>query len=61
MNNVLLKLMVKFQGLTCSQEGQDLVEYALLTTMVSLALITAISSIATAVNGAFNRISTTLV
>ena len=31
MNNLLLKLYVKFQELTNREEGQDLVEYALVT------------------------------
>ena len=60
MNNVLLKLSVKFQGLACSEEGQDLVEYALLTTLISLALVLSISGISNAVNGVFSRISSSL-
>ena len=59
MNNFLLTVLVKFQGLR-SEEGQDLVEYALLLTLISLTLISSISGIATAVNGAFSAISSSL-
>ena len=60
MNNVLLKLYVKFQGLGAGEEGQDLVEYALLLTMISLALITSINGIATAVTKVFTNVSSSL-
>lgn len=60
MNNMFLNLQVKVQNLASGEEGQDLVEYALMLTMISLALISAMQGIATAVNGVFNTISTTL-
>lgn len=60
MNHTLLKLYVTFQSLASSDEGQDLVEYALLCTMISLALISGMSGIAKAVNGVFANISSTL-
>jgi pilus assembly protein Flp/PilA len=60
MNTALLKLLVEFQGLASSEEGQDLVEYALLCTLISLTLITSISGIANAVNGVFSKISSSL-
>jgi Flp pilus assembly pilin Flp len=60
MNRMLLKLMVSFQCLIGSEEGQDLVEYALLCTMISLALISSISGIATAVTKVFSNVSGSL-
>ena len=60
MNSTLLKLYVKFQNLTTGEEGQDLVEYALLLTMISLALISGISGLASAVNSTFSNISSSL-
>ena len=36
MRNTLLNLYVKFQGLKNSEEGQDLVEYALLVALIAL-------------------------
>jgi Flp pilus assembly pilin Flp len=60
MNNVLLRLFAKIQGLMCGDEGQDLVEYALLTTLVSLALVLSISGISNAVDNVFSKISSSL-
>jgi len=60
MNNALLKLLVQFRGFWGGEEGQDLVEYALLCTLISLTLISSISGISNAVNGVFSRISTSL-
>ena len=43
MNNLLLNLYVKFQNLISNEEGQDLVEYALLVTLIALAAITGVA------------------
>jgi len=56
----LHKLYVKFQVFRWSEEGQDLVEYALLLTVISLTLISGIGGIAKAVNTAFSNISSSL-
>jgi len=55
-----LQLYASFQNLVFNQEGQDLVEYALLLTMISLALISSVSGIASAVSSVFTNISSTL-
>jgi pilus assembly protein Flp/PilA len=60
MNNALLKLYVRFQILGVSENGQDLVEYALLLTIVSLALITSINGIASSLKTVFSNISSSL-
>jgi len=60
MNNALLKMYVKLQGLTTGEEGQDLVEYALLVALIALVCITGVSKVATAVNTVFGNISTSL-
>lgn len=60
MNNLFLRLYVKVQGLKTGDGGQDLVEYALLLTMISLALITSMKSIASAVSTVFSNISGSL-
>jgi Flp pilus assembly pilin Flp len=57
MHQKLLQLHQMFQILIDCQDGQDLVEYALLLTMISLALISAVDGIATAVTGVFTAIS----
>ena len=60
MNNLFLKLYVKFQDLTSGEEGQDLVEYALLVALIALACIVGVQNVATAINTVFSKISTSL-
>jgi pilus assembly protein Flp/PilA len=60
MYGTLLNLYVKFQGLKHGEEGQDLVEYALLVCLVALAAITGVNQVATAINTVFNNISSSL-
>jgi pilus assembly protein Flp/PilA len=47
-------------GLIRDESGQDLIEYALVAAIIALGATTAISSVATAVSGAFNKIGTSL-
>ena len=42
------------------EEGQDLTEYALLLTLISLALVASLQGLATALNTIFGNASTTL-
>ncbi len=60
MNNLLLNLYVKIQSLMNGEEGQDLVEYALLVTLIALACIAGISSVSGAISGVFTKVSTSL-
>jgi pilus assembly protein Flp/PilA len=60
MRNSLLNLYVKFQGLKNGEEGQDLVEYALLVALIALVCITGVGNVASAVNTVFTNISTSL-
>jgi pilus assembly protein Flp/PilA len=60
MRNSLLNLYVKFQGLKNGEEGQDLVEYALLVALIALVCITGVGNVATAVNTVFSNISASL-
>ena len=57
MNNTLLKLYVMFQDLMNREEGQDLVEYALIIALVSIALVVSLNSLTTAITGVFTTIS----
>ena len=41
-------------------EGQDLIEYALLAAFISLAAVAAISQLGTAVNNVYTKVSSTL-
>jgi pilus assembly protein Flp/PilA len=60
MNNMLLKLYVMIQDLKNREEGQDLVEYALLIALVSLAAISGLNGIASAIKTVFTNISNSL-
>jgi pilus assembly protein Flp/PilA len=61
MNNLFLKMYVKAQSLmTRDEEGQDLVEYALLITLVALAAVAGVNKLASAINTVFSNISATL-
>jgi len=61
MHDMLLNGYVKFQNLASSEDGQDLVEYALLLSLVALAMIASLNGLATTINKTFNNISTSLV
>jgi pilus assembly protein Flp/PilA len=60
MNSLFLKLYFKLQNLTQNEEGQDLVEYALLVALIALAAITGVSKIAGAITVVFSNISASL-
>jgi len=60
MKNSLLNLYVKLQGLKSGEEGQDLVEYALLVALIALVCVTGVSNVASAVNTVFSNISASL-
>jgi pilus assembly protein Flp/PilA len=60
MKNSLLKLFVKFQGLKTGEEGQDLVEYALLIALIALVCVSGVSNVATSINSVFSTISSSL-
>lgn len=60
MNNAMLRLLVKIQTLTMLNEGQDLVEYALVVGLISVAAVATLKSAATALNAVITSITTTL-
>ena len=60
MNNLLLKLYVKFQDLKDRQDGQDLVEYALVVALIAFGATAGMGKLATAINTAFSNVSATL-
>ena len=60
MRDTLLSLYVKFQSLKNGEEGQDLVEYALLVALIALVCVSGVNNVATAVNTVFTNISSSL-
>ena len=60
MRDTLEKILAKFQGLKHGEEGQDLVEYALLVALIALVSIAGIGRLATAISNVFTAISSSL-
>lgn len=60
MKDKLLKLSVKLQVLLMNEEGQDLIEYALVVALIGFAATAGMSTLATDINKAFSNIGSTL-
>jgi pilus assembly protein Flp/PilA len=60
MNNWLLKTYIKLHDMASRDEGQDLVEYALVVALVAFGATAGMKSLATGLNLAFGNISTRL-
>jgi pilus assembly protein Flp/PilA len=60
MNDLFLKFLVKLQTLAMREEGQDLVEYALVVGLISVAAVATLQNAATAVNAVIKNITGTL-
>lgn len=61
MKDSLLKISVKLQNLLASEEGQDLIEYALVVSLIAFAATAGMATLATDINTAFKNIGATLV
>ncbi len=59
MNGMFLKLYFKFQYLVSRDEGQDLIEYALVVALLSFGATAGMGSLASGINTAFANVSTT--
>ena len=60
MKNTMLKIYIKIQSLLSQEEGQDLVEYALVVALIALAATVGMKSLAEALNTGFTNIGTAL-
>jgi pilus assembly protein Flp/PilA len=60
LNDLFLKMYLKMRDLMTREEGQDLVEYALLITLVALAAVGGVRKVSSAINTVFTNISNTL-
>jgi len=60
MKDTMLKLYIKMQNLLSSEEGQDLVEYALVVALIALAATAGMKTLASDLNSAFTSVGTTL-
>jgi pilus assembly protein Flp/PilA len=57
MNTLILMSFAKFQNLVSNEEGQDLVEYALVVAIIALGATASMSTLASAISNAFGSIS----
>ncbi len=60
MKSELWKLYIKMQNLMAGEEGQDLIEYALVVALIAFAATTAMGTLASDINAAFVGIGTKL-
>ena len=60
MRDKFLELSLKIQSLMMREEGQDLIEYALVVALIAFAATAGMSTLATHINTAFSSIGTTL-
>jgi pilus assembly protein Flp/PilA len=60
MNEMMLKMYIKLQNLMAREEGQDLVEYALVVALIAFGAVAGMKQLATGINTAFNTISSDL-
>ena len=60
MSRIMTGLLLRLNELLRAEEGQDLVEYGLVALFVILVCIGSISPIATEVNSAFSKVSTSI-
>jgi pilus assembly protein Flp/PilA len=60
MNRMMFCLYLKLQDLMHSEQGQDLVEYALVVALIALSATVGMKSLASGINHAFNSVSQAL-
>jgi pilus assembly protein Flp/PilA len=58
MKEMMLKLYVNAQTLLANEEGQDLVEYALVVALIAFGAIAGMNALSSELNTAFGTIST---
>ena len=60
MNNLLIKIYVMYEALKDREEGQDLVEYALVVALIAFGATAGMTSLAGGINTAFSNVSSQL-
>jgi pilus assembly protein Flp/PilA len=60
MKNKFLAMCVKIQNKLQSEEGQDLIEYALVVALIAFAATAGMKALAGGINNAFGNIANTL-
>jgi pilus assembly protein Flp/PilA len=60
MKNTFIALSLDLRNLMSSEDGQDLIEYALVVALIAFAATAGMGSLATDINTAFTNIGTSL-
>jgi pilus assembly protein Flp/PilA len=60
MKDALLMLSIKLQTLLSNEEGQDLIEYALVVALIAFGAVTAMKTLSSDINNAFTNIGNIL-
>jgi pilus assembly protein Flp/PilA len=60
MNTMLLKMYVKFQDLMSREEGQDLVEYALVVSIIALGAVATMRTVSGTIATLFTNLDTAI-
>ena len=60
MNSVYISILIRFKALMEREEGQDLVEYALVVALIAFGATAGMTALAGGINSAFSKISTAL-
>ena len=60
MHSTISQLQMRLINLTNGEDGQDLVEYALVVCLIALACISGVNQVASAVTTVFSNISSSL-
>lgn len=60
MNNALLKLYITLRNLAAQEDGQDLVEYALIIALIAIGAVTALGTLDNKIINTFNSIGNSL-
>lgn len=60
MNDLMIKMYVAVKSMIEREEGQDLVEYALVVALIAFGAITGMGYLSKGINNAFSAVATTL-
>lgn len=60
MNDKLLMLSIKLKTLLSDEQGQDLIEYALVVALIAFGAIAGMTTLASDINSAFDKIGSVL-
>ena len=60
MNDLMIKMYITLKSVTAREEGQDLVEYALVVALIAFGAVGGMKYLSSQINLAFSRVASTL-